>query len=110
MLDYEIYLEEIISMINKVEETTSGLTFGEFVSDINLFDATLMRIHFVGETIKNVPYSLRKEYKEVRWKKFSRLRNIISHKYGKVNKNIIWDVVKSLSQLKEQIEDILNKS
>jgi len=66
-----------------------------------------MRLHFIGETIKSVPFSLKKDYKQIRWMKFARLRNIIGHRYSNVNKNIIWDVLRILSELKNQIEKIL---
>lgn len=109
MLDYKIYLREIISMIEKIETSISGKTLDDFVNDSNLLDATLMRLHFIGEIIKSIPFSLKKKYKEVRWRKFARLRNIIGHKYSNVNKNIIWDVIKQLSELKNQIKEILDK-
>ncbi len=107
MSDYKLYLKDIISMVEKIENSLINKTLEDFVNDSNLFDATLMRIHFIGETIKSIPYSLKKNYKEIRWKKFARLRNIIGHRYSNVNKNIIWDVIKALSELKNQVKEIL---
>ena len=107
MSDYKIYLKEIISMIEKIENSMINKTLEDFVNDSNLFDATLMRIHFIGETIKSIPFSFKKNYKKIRWRKFGRLRNIIGHRYSNVNKNIIWDVLKALSELKVQIKEIL---
>jgi len=109
MSDYNLYLKGVISMIEKIENSIINKTFEDFVGDSNLFDATLMRLHFIGETIKSVPFSLKKNYKEIRWRKFARLRNIIGHRYSDVNKNIIWDALKALSELKVQIRDILDK-
>ena len=109
MLDYNLYFKEIISMIEKIELSIFNKTFENFTTDINLFDATLMRIHFIGETIKGIPFSIKKKYKKIRWRKFSKLRNIIGHKYSNVNKNIIWDVLKSLPELKFQIKEISQK-
>ncbi len=108
MLDYDIYLRDIVSTVEKIENSVKEKSFEDFISDSNLFDATLMRIHFIGETIKSIPFSLKKVHKDVKWKKFEKLRNIIGHKYSSVNKNIIWDVVNNLSKLKLQIEEILN--
>ena len=107
MSDYKIYLKEIILMIEKIENSIINKSLEDFVDNSNLFDATLMRLHFIGETIKSVPFSLKKNYKKVRWRKFARLRNIIGHRYSNVNKNIIWDVLKALSELKVQIKEIL---
>ena len=109
MLEYEVYLKEIVSMIERIENSIGNMDFEAFSNDINLFDATLMRLHFIGETIKSIPYAIKKDYKNVKWRKHSRLRDIISHKYSKVNKNIIWDVLQFLPELKEQIKEILNK-
>ena len=108
MSDYKLYLKEIISMIEKIENSMINKTLEDFVNDSNLFDATLMRIHFIGETIKSVPFSIKKNYKKIRWRKFARLRNIIGHRYSNVNKNIIWDVIKALSELKVQVKEILD--
>ena len=107
MSDYKLYLKEIISMIEKIENSIINKSLEDFVDNSNLFDATLMRLHFIGETIKSVPFSLKKNYKKIRWRKFARLRNIIGHRYSNVNKNIIWDVLKALSELKVQIKEIL---
>ena len=109
MLDYNLYLKEIISMIDKIENSVINMNLEDFAGDSNLFDATLMRLHFIGETIKSIPFSLKKSHKKIRWRKFARLRNIIGHKYSNVNKNIIWDVIKALSELKLQIKEILEK-
>jgi len=109
MLEYKLHLKEIISMIEKIENSVVNKTIDDFVNDSNLFDATLMRIHFIGETIKSIPFSVKKNYKLIRWRKFARLRNIIGHKYSNVNKNIIWDVIKALSELKLQLREILEK-
>ena len=108
MSDYKLYLKEIISMIEKIENSIVNKSLEDFVDNSDLFDATLMRLHFIGETIKSIPFSLKKNYKKIRWRKFSRLRNIIGHRYSNVNKNIIWDVLKALSELKVQIKDILD--
>ena len=109
MYDYEIYLKEIITMSERIENSLKGISFEDFIKDSNVFDATLMRIHFIGETINHIPYSLKKKYKNIRWRKFARLRNIIGHKYSNVNKEIIWDVIKSISELKEQVKEIIKK-
>jgi uncharacterized protein with HEPN domain len=109
MLEYKLHLKEIISMIEKIENSIIGKSLEDFANDSNLFDATLMRLHFIGETIKSIPFSIKKNYKIIRWRKFARLRNIIGHKYSNVNKNIIWDVIKALSELKLQVKDILEK-
>ena len=107
MPDYKLHLQEIISMTEKILNSVSDKTIEEFANNSDLFDATLMRLHFIGETIKAVPFSLKKDYKKVRWRKFARLRNLISHRYGRINKIIIWDIISKLPELKAQMKEIL---
>ena len=107
MSDYKIYLREIILMIEKIENSITNKAVEDFINDSDLFDATLMRLHFIGETIKSVPYSFKRSHKKIRWRKFARLRDIIGHKYSNVNKNIIWSVINSLSEFKNNIKEIL---
>ncbi len=109
MSEYNVHLQEIIKMIDKIENALAGKTFEDFVHDNNLSDASLMRIHFIGETMRSIPYSLKKKYKHVKWRKFSRLRNIIGHRYANINQNIIWDVIQNLPELKNQCKEILEK-
>lgn len=96
-------------MIDKIESSINNKNFDDFSNDSILFDATLMRLHFIGETIKSIPFALKQKHKEVRWRKFARLRNIIGHKYSNINKNIIWDVLKALPELKKQTDEILKE-
>ena len=110
MPGFKLPLEEIIKMIEKIEESAVNFTFESFSRDFNLLDATLMRLHFIGENAKTIPYELKKEYKQIRWKKFARLRNIIGHKYSIINKEVVWDVIKvALPEFKKQIKEILEQ-
>ncbi|PIN89245.1 hypothetical protein COU57_06220 [Candidatus Pacearchaeota archaeon CG10_big_fil_rev_8_21_14_0_10_32_14] len=110
MSEYDLYLKEIILMIERIQNSTNNYTKESFSKNIDLIDATLMRLHFIGETIKSIPYNLKKNNKEVRWKRYSKLRDIIGHKYSQINLNIIWDVVQNLTELDNQLKQILDKS
>ncbi|MBS3093531.1 DUF86 domain-containing protein [Candidatus Pacearchaeota archaeon] len=110
MLSSKIYLDEILRMIEKIEGSVLHKSFDDFLHDDNLLDATLMRLHFIGENIKNISFTLKKKYPHVKWRKLAKLRNIISHKYSMVNKEIIWDVItNTLPDLKKEIAHILNE-
>ena len=96
-------------MINRIETSLKNKTIKDFSADSNLLDATLMRLHFIGENVKSVSFEIKKKYRNLRWRKFARLRNLIGHKYSIVDKEIIWDVVSnSLPEFKKEINLILN--
>lgn len=107
MLNYEIYLDQIKEMINRVERTTNGVSKEEFVKDINLFDSTILRLQVIGESIKNIPYEFKKKNKQVKWKSFLKLRNFISHKYIHIDPNLIYGFIQDkIPELKMQIGSI----
>lgn len=106
MLRYEIYIKDILLAMDKIESSLRGKSKEEFKTNIDLIDMTLMRVQIIGESINKIPLSMKKKYK-INWDKLERTRNIISHAYFNVNKDIIWDLIKTeLPKLKEAINEI----
>ena len=104
MLDYKLYVNVISEVIEKIENSLSKLNKEDFLKDSEIQDATLMRLQVIGENIKKIPDGLKKKDKEIKWKKFEKLRNIISHKYDAVNYNLIWSFIENnLGELKTAI-------
>jgi len=107
MLDYKIYLNQIKEMIKKIEDTTKEVSKEEFFKDINLSDSTILRLQVIGESIKSVPYEIKKINKQVKWMVFSKIRDFISHKYAQIDLNIIWNFVQNkIPELKSQINSV----
>jgi len=101
MQDYEMYINVILEMIEKIETSFSKSRKEDFLKNSEMQDATLMRLQVIGENIKKIPLKLKKKNEEIKWKKFEKLRNIISHKYAAVDYNLIWSFIKdNLEELK----------
>ena len=109
MLRYDLYFNMISEMIEKITNSIKDISKEEFLKDEELVDATLMRLQVIGENVKSIPLKIKKNQKEIGWKKFERLRNFISHKYSLVDENIIWEIVKKdLIKLKPVIKKMKN--
>jgi len=109
MLNYKIYIDDILNAINRIEKSIEDLSEKEFKNKDDIWDDNLMRIQIIGESIKKIPFQIKKKYPEIEWKRFSNIRDIISHAYSKVNKSIIWILIKNkLPILKKQIQKIKN--
>ena len=92
-------------MIEKIELSIKDVSKEEFIAGGDLLDATLMRLQIIGENIRSIPLAIKKKNKEIKWKKFEKLRNIISHKYASVDFGLIWDFIKNnLPELKGGID------
>ena len=109
MRNYKLYLEDIISAIERIEKSLSKVNEDDFKQDMDFIESTMMRLQIIGEAVKNLPDKLKKEG-QIEWKKIAGLRDIITHAYFNLDKDIIWDIVKNkLPNLKKEILEILKK-
>lgn len=107
MLSYELYKNVILEAIGKIENSLKGITIEEFLKNSEMQDSTLMRLQVIGENIKEIPTNVKKKEKEIKWKKFERLRNVISHKYNSIDYHLIWDFLNNnLNELKQVLVKI----
>ena len=93
--DPQVYLEDILTAIGRIQEFTRGLDRVSFQRDSRTVDAVLHNLEVIGEAAKHVPDDLRERAPAVEWRKIAGLRDLIAHAYFDVDPDIIWDVVAS---------------
>lgn len=107
--DYRVYLDDILESIKAIEEFVGGQSFAEFSNDRRTFDAVVRNLEIIGEAIKKIPENIRSKNPGVPWRKIGSLRDILAHEYFRIDKEIIWDVVKNkLPELKREAYRILD--
>ena len=84
------------------------------MSDVLIFDACIMRLQVIGESIKKLDAQpalhLAEDYPSIPWRKIIALRNIISHEYENIDEAIIFAVIKQrLEPLKTTVSRISNQ-
>jgi len=95
---------DIIESIRKIEEYTRNLSFEELMKDERTKDAILRNIQIIGEATKNIPQGITGAHPEVDWSGIAGIRNIITHRYFRVDWNQIWISLRDeLPVLKEQV-------
>jgi uncharacterized protein with HEPN domain len=105
-----MYLEDILTAMNRIAEYIDGFTFIDFKRDYKTVDAVIRNFEIIGEASKNLPAQIKKNYPEVPWEEMYLLRNKVSHEYFGIDYEIIWDIATNyLPENKTQIEEILTR-
>lgn len=104
----ELYLEDILESIGRIESYTEDMTRDEFEDAPAIQDAVLRRFEVIGEAVKNLPEDLRDEHDQVRWGDIAGLRDVLIHAYFRVNVERVWKAIQDdLPELKRKVEGIL---
>lgn len=108
-----LYLLTILEAIEKIKIYTSDYTNSLEFYRANTqkdFNATLNLLIAIGEEAKKIDPKIRKNSAEIDWKKIIGLRNIISHDYRGVDRDIVWNIVTTkLEILKDVCIALLKK-
>lgn len=104
----ELYLQDILTSIQRIEEYTKDLSSKDFENDWKTIDAVVRNLEIIGEAAKNMPEETMEKYPEIPWSSMVTMRNKIIHEYFGVDVEILWKTIKEdLPPLKAQIEKIL---
>ncbi|MEX2680042.1 MAG: DUF86 domain-containing protein, partial [Candidatus Sigynarchaeota archaeon] len=103
----DFFLDEILNSIDMIENKTQKMSIEEFKSDEFLIDGIVRNLEIIGEAAKNVSKDIQNQFKEIPWKKIIGLRNIISHRYFKIDPEIVWVIItKDLPDLKPRVRKL----
>jgi uncharacterized protein with HEPN domain len=104
-----LYMEDIVESCDKILSYTSEMSFEVFAADDRTYDAVLLNLQIIGESVKNLPQEVRDRSPDVEWRKIAGLRDIIAHAYFQIEGSIIWDIVQTkIEHLGRSIEQILS--
>ena len=107
--DWRVYIEDIVTAIEKIEKYTANQSVGNFLSNDEKQDAVIRNLEVIGEAAGKVPESVRQKAQSIEWRKIIGLRNILIHEYFGASAPMVWDVVQTkLSPLKAACLDLQN--
>lgn len=105
--DLVLFFYDILESINDIQESVKNLSKKQFSNNKDKKDASIRRLEIIGEAVKNIPNSFRKKHPDVPWSKIAGTRDVIIHRYFRVDLDAVWNVIKrDLPKLKKQIEKI----
>ncbi len=110
MRNYKLYLQDMLEAVQKIEKYTKGMSFHQFEKSDLVIDGVIRNLEVIGEASKQIPADIKKEFKDIEWKKISGLRDILIHAYFGVDIQIIWDITQNnVPLLKKNLQTYLKK-
>ena len=93
--------------IREIQEDTAGLTYEGFENNRTVRRAVERNFEILGEAGARVSEEFRQQHSEIDWRKIIGLRNIIIHRYEKVDAEMLWEIIVSiLPALSNQLEQL----
>jgi|ERR1700679_1813102 uncharacterized protein with HEPN domain len=109
--DYKVYLDDVISAIDKINRYVAPSTVENALKDEKTYDAVIRNLEIIGEAVKKVPDEIKTSHPGVEWKKIGGLRDILIHEYFGVDSEIIADILKNkLPSLLSETKKIIDKT
>ncbi len=108
--DQELFLEDMLEAIERIEEYTDSMDYEDFREDRKTIDAVLKNLEIIGEAVKNLSDEIKEDHPEVHWKGIAGMRDKLIHGYFGVNYQIVWETVqRRIPILKIQIHKIMTE-
>jgi len=106
--DHSLFLEDILTAIEKIERYTKDLSFDRFSKNDMAVDAVVRNFEVIGEAVKNLPARVKGKYPYVEWKEATGFRNVLIHEYFGIDLEAVWDTIKNnIPAFKENILKVL---
>lgn len=100
----------MIQSIREIQQFTNGISNDEYLETLWRRRVVERNFEILGEAARRVSDEFQAEHPEVDWRNTIGLRNIISHRYDKVNHQLLWDIIQTvLSNLLTTLEELLGK-
>ncbi|MBR3253695.1 DUF86 domain-containing protein [Candidatus Saccharibacteria bacterium] len=96
MEDRDVFiLEEIIEYCNKINSTIDrhNGNRNDFDNDLDFQEACAFRVIQIGELVNNLSEKFKETHNEMPWRNIIAFRNIVTHDYGKIDIDKMWDTI-----------------
>ncbi len=107
---FDLYLKDILESISRIKEYVGLMDFEEFSKNKIKVDAVMRNMEIIGEAATQLPEDIKEKYKDTPWREIQDFRIVVAHRYWKINKERIWDIIENkLDTLRQQVEETLSK-
>jgi uncharacterized protein with HEPN domain len=110
MKNHNLYLNDILTAIDRIEEFVAGMDFKAFQDDDKTASAVIRKFEIIGEAAKQIPDEIRNSYAQIPWKEMAGMRDKLIHFYFGIDYHLVWKTIKErLPAIKPDIQKILRR-
>ena len=88
-----LYLNDIKSAIDSINEFVKDMSFETFISDDKTFSAVIRKIEILGEAAKNISVDIRATNPNIPWTEMARMRDKLIHGYFGIDADVVWKTI-----------------
>ena len=108
--DYRDSLTDIINAIQDIKRFVKDLDFDTFSKNKEKVFAVVYSLQVIGEAVKNIPESLKREYQTVPWREIAGMRDRLIQGYFTIDVERVWQTIQhDLPPLQRSISKILDE-
>lgn len=108
MKDQQLYLEDILQRIVRIEDFTAE-GHDAFAESVLVQDAVIRSFEVIGEAVKRLSPELTQRHSGVPWRRIAGFRDVLIHQYDDVDVDEVWEAIeKHLPPLKKAVQALLN--
>jgi uncharacterized protein with HEPN domain len=109
MRNPKLYLKDILTAMDAIEQFVEGVDFETFKNDDMMSSAVIRKFEIVGEATKNIPEEIRQKYPAIPWKDMSGMRDRLIHFYFGIKYELVWETIKKeIPKVKPLVKKILD--
>ena len=102
------YLLDMLQHARGVVRAVQGRTLQDYVRDEDLRLLVERRVQIIGEAAGRVSEAFQSAHPEIPWRKIIGQRNVLTHQYGEVQDDLVWQVATvSVPQLIALLEPLV---
>ena len=105
------YLVHVVEAIERIQRYVSGVDRPEFLANEEKQDAVIRNLEIIGEAAANIGRQYQEfvaQHPEFRWQHAYGMRNVLSHGYFKVDREVVWKTAQEdLPQLKATVQALI---
>jgi uncharacterized protein with HEPN domain len=104
------YCSDVLEAMQRIMTYTGGVSYEQFMADRRTQDAVVRNIEVIGEAVKRLSSSLKRQHPAIPWKDMAGMRDKVIHDYFGINYDIVWTVAsEEIPRLLSSISGVLQK-